>query len=290
MEFLLFLQDIRNPVLDVFFKICTFLGEEYFIMIIFCWLAWCSDKAFAHKTGFAFCMGMGLNQVLKLVFCVQRPWTLNDRLIPHPYAVEGATGYSFPSGHTQSGVTVFGSLAKWCRKNVISIIFLVFALLIGLSRMYFGVHTPADVIVSIIIGFAVIFITDFVYEVCKKNEVITLVLGVIISFAMVAFAMLKPYPSYHLMETSYDCIKIAGAVGGFIVGWFLERRFVRYETQSNKKHRIIKTLTGIILLLLIKLATKYLFPVNIWLMYLQNFLLIFWCIFAYPFIMKKLNI
>ena len=112
MELLLWFQSMSNIFLDILFKIFTLMGEEYFIMIIFCWLAWNGHKTFAHKTGFAFCFGMGINQVLKIIFCVQRPWILDKRIKASSYALESATGYSFPSGHTQSGVTVFGCLAK----------------------------------------------------------------------------------------------------------------------------------------------------------------------------------
>lgn len=284
MDFLYALQNIRNPVLDVVFNAFTMLGEQYFVIILFCWLAWCKDKEFAHKTGFAFCLGMGINQVLKLVFCVQRPWVLDSRIEPNESALEEATGYSFPSGHTQSGITVFGCLALRFRTLAFRIFCVICAVMIGVSRMYLGVHTPADVLTSFAIGVAVIFITEWLYNICVKHDVATLVFGGVISLLMVAFALLKPYPTYHAPEYAFDCVKIAGAIGGFVAGWFLERRFVNYKPQGNN---VIKTIVGLGVLIVLKVLFKKAFEQTCFVMYIQNFVLIFWCVFAYPWIMNK---
>lgn len=283
MDFLYALQNIRNPVLDVVFNAFTMLGEQYFVIILFCWLAWCKDKEFAHKTGFAFCLGMGINQVLKLIFCVQRPWVLDSRIEPNESALEEATGYSFPSGHTQSGITVFGCLVLRYRALAFRIFCVFCAVMIGFSRMYLGVHTPADVLTSFAIGVAVVFITEWLYNICVKHDVATLVFGGVISILVVAFALLKPYPTYHSPEYAFDCVKIAGAIGGFVVGWFLERRFVNYKPQGNN---VIKTIVGIAVLILFKVLFKKAFEQTYFIMYIQNFVLILWCVFVYPLIMK----
>ena len=288
MEFLLWFQTISNGALDILFKALTLMGEEYFIMVIFCWLAWCGDKIFAHKTGFAFCFGMGINQVLKIIFCVQRPWILDSRIKPSSYALESATGYSFPSGHTQSGVTVFGCLAKRFGGRIFKLVCVLCAVGVGISRLYFRVHTPQDVAMSFLIGVLVIFATEFIYKFGEKHDLATLIIGFVLSVTMVIFALTKSYPQYHIPEYAYDCVKIAGAIGGFITGWFLERRYVKYKSEGSIKQNILKTLVGIVLLLAIKLFFKTLPADNYALMYVQNFILIFWCITVYPFIIPKI--
>lgn len=289
MELLLWFQSISNNFLDLLFKIFTLMGEEYFIMVIFCWLAWCGDKIFAHKTGFAFCFGMGINQILKIIFCVQRPWVLDSRIKASSYALESATGYSFPSGHTQSGVTVFGCLAKRFGGKIFKAVCIICAVGVGISRLYFRVHTPWDVAVSFAIGILVIFATEQIYKICDRHDLATLIIGFAVSVAMVIFAVSKPYPPYHIPEYAYDCIKIAGAIGGFITGWFLERKYVKYESKGGTFKNIAKTIVGLVLLLLIKFAFKALPEGSYALMYVQNFVLIFWCIAMYPFILTKIK-
>lgn len=289
MELLLWFQSIGNDTLDVIFKMFTLMGEQYFIMVIFCYLAWCGDKVFAHKTGFAFCFGMGINQILKLVFCVQRPWVLDSRINPSPYALETATGYSFPSGHTQSGITVFGCLAKRFGGVAFKVLCILCAVMVGVSRLYFRVHTPWDVAVSFIIGILIIFATETIYKTCEKYDLATLIIGFIFSVLMVVYALTKSYPAYHLPEYSYDCIKIAGAIGGFVTGWFLERRYVKYESRGNIVYNILKTIVGLVVLLVIKFVLEKSFVETYAMMYVQNFILIFWCVTLYPFILTKIK-
>lgn len=287
MELLLWFQSVSNVFLDLIFKLFTLMGEEYFIMIIFCWLAWNGHKSFAHKTGFAFCLGMGINQILKIIFCVQRPWVLDKRIKASSYALKSATGYSFPSGHTQSGVTVFGCLAKEFGKRSFKALCIFLAIAVGISRLYFRVHTPWDVATSFLIGVAVIFITEYLYKICIKHELLTLITVFMLSIVMVIFTLVKPYPAYHIPEYAYDCIKIAGAIGGFIVGWFIERRYVKYEPKGTLTQKILKTAFGLILLVLIKLSFKKFVDETYAMMYLQNFILIFWCIALYPLLISK---
>lgn len=289
MELLLSIQQIKNPVLDFIFTLFTTLGEQYVIMVIFCWLAWCSNKEFAHKVGFAFCLGMGINQVLKIIFCVQRPWVLNPKVTPSASAIEGATGYSFPSGHTQSGTTAFGYLALYFKKAWAKALLIVLVIMIGFSRLYFGVHTAWDVGASFLIGVLVIIATEFIYKACEKRELLATVLLTAASFGIVAFAILKPYPEYHVDEYMFDCIKIAGAIGGFAVGWFLQRRFIAYKTDGTLARKVARVLFGIALLLGIKLGFNLLPQESVALMYIENFILIFWCIFLYPLIFTKLQ-
>ncbi|MBQ7953390.1 MAG: phosphatase PAP2 family protein [Clostridia bacterium] len=256
-------------------------------MLIFCWLAWNGHKTFAHKTGFAFCFGMGINQVLKIIFCVQRPWVLDKRIKASSYALESATGYSFPSGHTQSGVTVFGCLAKEFGNKVFKAVCIFLAVMVGVSRLYFRVHTPWDVTTSFVIGILVILATEKIYKLCDKHDFATLLAGFAVSIAMVIFTLTKPYPAYHLPDYSHDCIKIAGAIGGFIVGWFVERRYIKYKSTGNTLQKIYKTALGLILLIAIKLVFKKFVDETYTVMYIQNFILIFWCIAMYPFLMSK---
>lgn len=289
MEILLWFQTISNSWLDILFRFFSFLGEEYFIILIFCFLEWCGYKSFAHKTGFAFCMGMGINQILKIIFCVPRPWVLDSRIVPSQNALENATGYSFPSGHTQSGVTALGCVAKDFGKKTFKILCITGAVGVGISRMYFRVHTPWDVAVSFVIGIGVIFLADVVYSLCEKHDITALATGILLSAFTLAFPLVKSYPDYHIAEYSYDCIKIAGAIGGFVTGWFLERRYVKYNSNSPAKINVIKTLAGVVVLI----ATKLFFDIfpedSIFIMYTENFVLILWCILIYPFILKTLK-
>ena len=158
MSFLYLLESIRNPVLDFLFSVITLCGEEIAFMAVGMIFFWCIDK---YKGYFLLCVGFlgtAINQVLKMIFRIPRPWIKDPDFTIVESAREAATGYSFPSGHTQTAVGLFGGIARFTKKKAILIASIAVAVLVPLSRMYLGVHTPADVLVSTCIATALIFI------------------------------------------------------------------------------------------------------------------------------------
>ena len=74
MAFLYFLESIRNPVLDLFFSIITLCGEETIFMAIGLVVFWCFDKRQGYYLLCVGFLGTVINQFLKMVFRVPRPW------------------------------------------------------------------------------------------------------------------------------------------------------------------------------------------------------------------------
>ena len=152
MEFLRFLESIRTPVGDFFFSTLTHLGSETLFMIISLVFFWCLDKKRGYFLLFTGFTGITCIQLLKMLFRIPRPWILDPTFTIVEAAREGATGYSFPSGHTLCGTTLFGGLAISAKHRAMRISGIAICLLVGLSRMYLGVHTPLDVSVSLLVG------------------------------------------------------------------------------------------------------------------------------------------
>ena len=148
MEFLRFLAQYRTPLGDALFQAVTWFGEETLVLVVICWLYWCKDKKLAYTIGLTYFFSGLLVQGLKITFRIPRPWVLDPDFQAVPSAVPGATGYSFPSGHTQSGTALYASLAlsssKIWQKSLCVLLFLA----IGFSRMYLGCHTPQDVLTA----------------------------------------------------------------------------------------------------------------------------------------------
>ena len=158
MELLYFFEKIRIPGLNEFMLAITTLGEETAFLVIALILFWCIDKYVGYYTLSVGFIGTIANQFLKLWFRIPRPWVLDENFTILEQAREGAGGYSFPSGHTQSAVGTFGSIAATAKNKKICVAAILIAVLVAISRMYIGVHTPLDVGVSVILAVALIFV------------------------------------------------------------------------------------------------------------------------------------
>jgi undecaprenyl-diphosphatase len=98
--------------------------------------------------------GIGMGGLLKLVYARPRP-----NLVPH---LADVTSSSFPSGHATDSAIVYLTLAALLARAVpeaalrITIIgaAILLSLLIGVSRVYLGVHWPSDVVAGWSIGAA----------------------------------------------------------------------------------------------------------------------------------------
>ena len=146
MDILYWFESIRVPVLNEFMLLITQLGEETAFLVVALILFWCVDKYKGYYIlGVGF-IGTLANQFMKLWFRVPRPWVLNENFTILEQAREAAAGYSFPSGHSQTAVGTFGCIAVTQKNKIIRVACIAFMILVPFSRMYVGVHTPADVL------------------------------------------------------------------------------------------------------------------------------------------------
>ena len=146
----LFNHSIKCKVLDITMPIITYLGSFSF-SIVFCIVSLLYPNTSIRAMGIRACISLPLVsmvcQLIKTSVNRLRPFlkiqNLNIKKI-------GIDPYSFPSGHTAAAFSIAMTLAL--SFSTFSILFLVLAFLVGISRMYIGVHYPSDVFFGIILG------------------------------------------------------------------------------------------------------------------------------------------
>ena len=264
MEFLYFLESLRNPVLDSIMLLVTELGSEAVFLAVALCLFWCIDKKAGYYmliTGF---VGISINQFLKLSFRIERPWVKDPNFTIVEEARAEATGYSFPSGHTQNITGVFGSIARFfSKKKLILWISLVIIALVALSRMYLGVHTPLDVCVSLAVGALLVFVLyPLVMKAFDNEKIMYIIMGCVIAVAIafVCYTEFYPFPA-DIDEANYlsglkNSYSLLGAVLAFPVIYIVDKKYVRFETDACLWGQAVKLVVGAALALAIKSLLK----------------------------------
>ena len=254
---------MRTPVGDVFFSAITHMGEETIFILVGLLFFWCIDKKkgyFLLSVGF---VGTVINQFLKLWFRIPRPWVKDPNFTIVESARAEATGYSFPSGHTQTSVGMYGGIARVCKNLWVRIPCILLCILVPLSRMYLGVHTPADVGVSIAVALVLIFVLyPVVNKVLEKPKYMRIYLAVLIALAaaFLAFVLLYPFPAdidMHNYESGIkNAYKILGCILGLWVSFEIDEHYTHFETQGSWWVQILKLVPGLLVLLAIKSGLK----------------------------------
>ncbi len=255
-DYLLLLQSLREAtggILDGFMEVVTKLGEASIVTLLVAAVYWCIDKREGIYLMLTFYYNRVVNAFFKITACVYRPWIRDARVVPVQGAMADATGYSFPSGHSANASSFFGGLAmKKGRNKIFRVLLIVLVLLIGFSRNYLGVHTPQDVIVSIILAAVLLFAFRALLSWVDKNpgkDWIVLLCGAALCVILVVYASVKSYPMDYdaagelivdPAKMSADAFKNAGMGLGFILGWFLERRFIKFDCGGGIIARIIR--------------------------------------------------
>ena len=263
MEFLRLLEGIRTPFLDTIFSTVTQLGEETVIILAGLLFFWCINKKEGYYLLSVGLVGTVLNQFLKMIFRIPRPWVKDGNFTIVESAKEAATGYSFPSGHTQAGVGLFGGIARFNKNTILRIVCVVVCILIGFSRMYLGVHTPADVLVSALLAVVLIFgfypIFDKAYE-SKKSMRIFFASITAFAVAFLVFMSVYKFPNdtdaHNLESAGKNAYKMLGCILGIWLTYEIDVNYSHFDTEAIWWVQILKLVIGILPILAIKSGLK----------------------------------
>lgn len=270
MEVLYFLEGLRTPFLDAVMSALTHLGDETFFMALSLLLFWCVDKNRGYLVLSVGFVGTVINQFLKIAARVPRPWVLDGNFTIVESAREGAAGYSFPSGHTQNAVGTFGSLAVTSRPAWVRTLSVAALLAVSFSRLYLGVHTPADVAASFLIAAALVALMVPLFSYFRKNPgKMTAFFGalMVLAAAYLLYVELYPHPAdidaENLAAGRGNAYKLLGALTGICVAYPLELRHINFKTDAPLPAQTVKLLAGLGLTLALKSGLKAAFAATL---------------------------
>lgn len=244
-------------------SLITYCGDEIFFMALALAVFWCVSKRDGYYIFIVGFLGMVCNQLLKLWFRIPRPWVTDPDFTIVESARAAATGYSFPSGHTQNIVGTMTGVALMTKRKGIRIIAIVLMILVPFSRMYLGCHTPLDVGVSFVLALALAFaLRPVTVRSEHKPQLLWGVLFLSLTAVLLywAFVTFYNFPADIDAENFYSGTKNAytllGCLAGLIVIKVLDDRFIHFQVEAIWWAQILKVVLGLTLIVGIRAGLK----------------------------------
>jgi len=258
LQIIRFIQSFGNPVLDVFFICVTSLGSDEFLMIVLASMYWSVDKALGYMTAMVLLASTGLNNLIKDIIRAPRPSAPAVSVV----YMGGATGFSFPSGHAQNTMTFWGVLCRETQARLIIVAAALVIPLVGLSRMYLGVHWPVDVLGGLFFGGLVTLLYPSVIQ--MGGRLLDGRATAVKAFAPVALSMI-----FLAVDPTIDAAKIAGFVAGFGAGAIVEAALIGFSEHGPKHKRVQRLVLGAIIVLAVRFGLKAFLPDTVLFTYLR---------------------
>ena len=255
-------------------EVFSFFGNEYFFLLLLPALYWCMEASIGLRVGIILLLSTSVNDALKMAFHGPRPYWYSMDVI----SLSRETSFGVPSGHAQISVGVWGMLAASIRKWWGWMIAILIILLIGISRMYLGVHFPHDVILGWLIGASLLwFVLRFWEPVTARLRKMSLGQQILVSFlcslvlilfSLIPFTWLKItnwQPPEAWAQYATETISMSGAIttGGTLFGllaglaWF--NRQGGFRTNGPIWKRILRFVVGLVGLLIFYVGLDVLF-------------------------------
>jgi membrane-associated phospholipid phosphatase len=283
------INDIREtitPFLDKIFEIITILGEQSILILLLLGIYFIYSKREGQKIAFSIFTSLLLNNALKIAIQRIRPFEHPG----HNYEatrLDTATGYSFPSGHTQNSAVSYTAIGLSVKKKWLWITIIVLITLIGISRVALGVHYPTDVIAGAALGIGCAFLGRYLFEKCEKSYTKELILYGITILIFLPFVFIYWKKAMTNPDKFKDFYTSFSFFIGFVAAIILERKFVGFECNCCLKLRIVRFLIALVIVVAIQFGLGVLLPEGLIFSMLRYFLLSYITLGIYPILTKK---
>lgn len=278
-----FLRDLL-PWAGTFFRLVTEVGSDLVYISLLLIGYWAFRKRESILLALLLLISFTVNYWLKYVIANPRPPST------YWYGDIDASHYSTPSGHAQNPGTFYTWIAAKVRKWWMVLVSVILILLIGISRVYLGVHFLGDVLMGWGIGITLALVcvryeASIERVLSRLKEDYWFLMLFTLGFALTLLSSVLPYPP----EDNF------GAYGGLIMGiavaLSLERRYINFSVETTGTNKAIRIVVGLVLVLALMLGLSPILPSEeIWLRALRYFAIVFVGAVVWPFIFNKAKI
>ncbi|MBQ2712937.1 MAG: phosphatase PAP2 family protein [Clostridia bacterium] len=276
------LQQIQADWLDNIVLAITQLGGTIGTIGIIAVVYFCLNKRAGEFLLFNFSVSVMVNNVAKDI--VQRPRPVGQEgIYSNPAAVEditmadGRLSTSFPSGHSQGISSIASGISINYRRPWLTALCVTVALLVGYSRIYLGVHYPSDVLVGLLLGAGITFLSWFVFNRFYEKR-----LWIYCGLALLCLPL--------LLLKSYNTAKMIGLLWGFAISMIIDERFVHYEAEGAWWRRLLRMFIALGVALGFRIMLKAVFPSGVLFEYLRYFIMVLAALGLCPWLYKVIKL
>lgn len=267
--FLRFLREISNSFLDFLFQAITFFGEQYCLIVLIAFFMFVINKEKGQRIAYSVFLSLCLNGALKSLVERVRPFKVDTSL--SSIRKETATGFSFPSGHTQNAAVSYLSCALVIKKRWAYIASSILIILIGFSRLWLGVHYPTDVLVGLLLGVGCAFLGAYLHSKVEHDFAKKMKLYIISLLVFLPFILIFPFvKEFGTLAYSSDGIEIVlkdyrdfyisyAMFAGYILSVYLENKYVNYDCNTTLKIRLVRFFVGLAFIAVFYFGLKLVF-------------------------------
>lgn len=297
-------------------QLFSFLGTEQFYLFVAPALFWCLDAGLGLRLGLGLAVSSSVNSILKLVFHSPRPYWVSERV--QAFAAE--TSFGIPSGHAQNAVVVWGLLAAWIKKTWAWIAAILLMLMIGLSRLYLGVHFLGDVLMGWLVGALILWAflrleRPVLAWLARRPVSLQILAALIVSLSLVLLGFLARLPLNEWQPPEAwitlagrapeaepivplalsGLVSQAGVFFGLALGGILLKQRGWFDARGPAAQRLLRYLIGLAGVLAIYLLLGAIFPrgealLPYLLRYLRYLLIGLWIAFVAPWLFIRLHL
>lgn len=234
LEVIRFLQQIRTPFLEFFFRSLDFFDRQEFLFVLIpvVWL-WYGWKA-GLRLFYVLFLSSLVNYALKEYFLSPRPFHLDPSL-----AIIQVKGLGFPSGAAQTVIILSGLLITSCKGSWKWAVAFSYILLVSFSRVYLGVHFPTDILGGWAVGFVLLGIYLYVFPPLERT------LSKLRPMQLFLLSQLIPL-CLILVQQSIFAIRLGSVAMGIGVGLWVANFFHLFlRLPRNRKEYVLRALVGV---------------------------------------------
>lgn len=248
-QFLQFLESLRTDFLVKLFEGITMLGEETILILMIAVLYFAYDKRLALRIGYITITSMCVNNTVKNLVKRARPFASGEVT---PARAHTATGYSFPSGHTQTISTWSTAFAMYFKKKWVCVLAGIAIVAVAFSRLLLGVHYPSDVIGGAVLGVTIAIGLSIVYDRTKDIHKLYMITGLLF-FPLAIVFLIKVDPQFE------GFFKLYGMLVGLFFATGLEEKYAPLTYDIVWWKKVLRVVIGIAMVLVIKEGAKLIY-------------------------------